>query len=544
MNTSLPPILKKSFSYFFILLMLTQAYSCKYYKVRRATGDNIAYALRIDKSKNQFIIHQNDNEVYSITGVTADSSHVSGYIKEAGIPIHYFDTRKRTKYVAGEESIIHEVHIYLRNNAPQVEIGFTKVSFNDIRKIDIIEKDTGKMVVTYVLSGIGVVAIIAIIVLLTKSSCPYVYVNDGEGFVFQGETFGGAIMSNMERDDYMPLPLLQPVNGEYQLRITNELKEKQYTDIAQLMVVNHSSDQKVLLDKYGNLQVINSPILPKSAISHAGNDLKDILATDDQRVFFFNELEINQNGVLLEFKKPRDATEAKLLFSAKNTLWFDYVYGKFVEKFGKRFDKWMNKTAKNSTEDRLEKMLANDVPLSVFVKINDRWKLVEYLPTVGPLAEREFVIPIDLSEIHNETIEVKIETGFMFWEMDYAAMDFTPNKKVQVTYLNPSSAMGTGGMDWTNALSQTDQNYMAQLRVGDVTQLQFDAMEYEPMKNQSQTVFLHTRGYYELIRNFKGKPKVKQLEKFKTPGYFSTFSKTEYLKTLGKELDEPVVIAK
>lgn len=544
MNTSLPPFLKKSFSYFFIFLMLTQAYSCKYYKVKRATGDNIGYVFKMDKSKNQFIIHQNNDEVYSITGITADSSYVSGYIKEPSIPIYYSDKRKGTKYKTYEKPIIHEVHIYLRNNAPQVEIGFTKISLNDIRKIDIIDQNTGKMVATYILSGVAIWAIIAIIVLLTKSSCPYVYVNDGDGFTFQGETFGGAIMQNMERDDYMPLPLLQPVNGEYQLRITNELKEKQYTDIAQLMVVNHSSDQKVLLDKYGNPQLINSHTLPKSATSLAGSDLQDVLAKDDQRVFFFNELEMDQNGVLLEFEKPRNVKKAKLLFSAKNTLWFDYVYGKFAEKFGKRFDKWMNKTAKLPTEDRLEKMLANDVPLSVFVKIKDQWKLVEYLPTVGPLAEREFVIPIDLSEIHDETIEVKIETGFMFWEMDYAVMDFSPNKNMEVTYLNPISAIGTGGIDWTDAVSQTDQNYMAQLKVGDVTQLHFAAVDYEPLNNESQTVFLHTRGYYELIRDFRGKPKMKELEKFKTPGYFSTFSKTEYLKTLGKELEEPVVITK
>ena len=74
--------------------------------------------------------------------------------------------------------------------------------------------------------------------------------------------------------------------------------------------------------------------------------------------------------------------------------------------------KTMNKRANVPTEERLDRMLANDVPLSIYAKVKGQWQLVDYLFTVGPLADRDFVIPIDLTDITGEFLELKIETGF------------------------------------------------------------------------------------------------------------------------------------
>jgi hypothetical protein len=54
-------------------------------------------------------------------------------------------------------------------------------------------------------------------------------------------------------------------------------------------------------------------------------------------------------------------------------------------------------------------------------------------------------------------------------------------------------------------------------------------------ENQRQSFFLHTRGYYELIRDFEGFPNLVELKKFKKNGYFSDFSRATYLKVFDRE---------
>jgi hypothetical protein len=86
-------------------------------------------------------------------------------------------------------------------------------------------------------------------------------------------------------------------------------------------------------------------------------------------------------------------------------------------------------------------------------------------------------------------------------------------------------------VDWTVALNSTDNVYMAQEVAGEVTELTFKIPP--SMDDRAMSVFLHCRGYYELIRDFTGLPNITQLNKFKTPGYFSEFSREKYLEKLG-----------
>ena len=118
----------------------------------------------------------------------------------------------------------------------------------------------------------------------------------------------------------------------------------------------------------------------------------------------------------------------------------------------------------------------------------------------------------------------------MFWELDFAGMDYSTESEYEIKVIKPSLAIGTGAMDWTTSLSKIDGNYMVQEIPGLVTEINFKAPVIP--NDQIQSVFLHTRGYYELERDFSGLPDILGLNKFKTPGYFSEFSKNEYLNVL------------
>jgi hypothetical protein len=147
--------------------------------------------------------------------------------------------------------------------------------------------------------------------------------------------------------------------------------------------------------------------------------------------------------------------------------------------------------------------------------------------TVGPLASREFVIPLDVGHLNGDDIQIKLQTGFMFWELDYTAMDFRWNTNLTSKTLQPFIAIGTGSIDWKYALKKSDNLYMAQENTGDITEIMFTVPD--AMKDRPHTPFLKVQGYYELVRDFEGLPEWTQLRKFKVPGYFSDFSKERYL---------------
>jgi hypothetical protein len=50
----------------------------------------------------------------------------------------------------------------------------------------------------------------------------------------------------------------------------------------------------------------------------------------------------------------------------------------------------------------------------------------------------------------------------------------------------------------------------------------------------TQTVFLHSSGYYKHIRNYSGSPKVAFLKSFNQPGAFSAFSRQKYAEAWNK----------
>jgi hypothetical protein len=526
---------KRKLSYFLIILILLHTTACNYYKVNKVATDDIPSIKNIGRLHKTMIVHAGE-ETFILKDIKLDSINLSGQLAKISSDEFYFNENdKNQRFKKEEKEILNEVHFYL--NTTNLQPPYAVIPLNEINEIKIIEPDSGRTVASYIFTSVGVLvgafAILLVIVALTKSSCPYVYVYDGEAYIFEGETFGGAISQNLERDDYMPLPNIKNHHGKYKIRISNELKEIQYTDLAELVVVNHQSKSDVLLDQHGNPQIILNKTAASKASSEYGQNLLSTLEKKDNNVFFFNEDNSISNAVFLTFKKPLDVNEGKLIISAKNTLWFDYIFGKFLSKFGSAYQNWMEKQSAMPREERLKKISEYHFPISIYLKKNNSWQLAEEIMTVGPLAYRDFIIPIDLKDIKNDEVEVMIKTGFMFWELDAAAMDFSEGGVTKKEIIKPIFANGTDTKDWTSSLMNVDQDYMIQSTVGEITEISYKVSPSE--SGYKQSVFLHTRGYYTLIRDFKGLPEISELNKFKNADHFSFYSKSCYLKTLENE---------
>lgn len=174
-------------------------------------------------------------------------------------------------------------------------------------------------------------------------------------------------------------------------------------------------------------------------------------------------------------------------------------------------------------------MRDNDLPLSVYLKRDGEWELLEYFVATTPLQARDLVIPLNLMTIKDAELEMKVETGFKFWELDYAAMDFTPNGQVTTTFIQPNSAMDQDKKNALTLLADADLKYVVLKKTGDYLELLYPESALTN-GGGANTFFLYTKGYSEMNARFEGAPEVNELKKLKEPGALSDFSKMEYLK--------------
>jgi hypothetical protein len=133
------------------------------------------------------------------------------------------------------------------------------------------------------------------------SSCPYLYAWDGKRFAFVTDFLGGGEMGYYmapgvwnvpDPEEYVRIPpgLLQPRDGRYELRVTNELEEVLFVDRVQLVSVAHPADVSVfptegMTSPPRPLRLIAARNLapPRSAVDDRGRDVRARLIALDQR---------------------------------------------------------------------------------------------------------------------------------------------------------------------------------------------------------------------------------------------------------------------
>ena len=155
------------------------------------------------------------------------------------------------------------------------------------------------------------------------------------------------------------------------------------------------------------------------------------------------------------------------------------------------------------------------------------WQLIEKIKTVGPMAMRDIVVPLNLENVeHDGKVKIKMETGFMFWEVDYVGIDYSKNVEINTEFLSPTTAFDHKGIDITQRLNRPDENYFTQPNIGDEAIVNFSVTPCN--QNQSQSLFLQNKGYYNYIRNYKGLPDVDYLKSFQEVNAFTQFSENAY----------------
>ncbi|MEO7443949.1 MAG: hypothetical protein ABIT96_08220 [Ferruginibacter sp.] len=450
--------------------------------------------------------------------------------------------RKYNKSVEGnEEAVLNEVHLFM-NPDTTTSYGSYTLDLTKLSKIEIIEKDAKRTSSNHVITAIGVTAgvlLLAVIVIAaTKSSCPFVSAYDGKEFSLQGEIYGGAIYPQLARHDYLPLRM-QPMNdGSLQLKITNELKERQYTDIADLWVITHDKNMEVLADENGNLYSISKPVAPIKVLLNNKTDLTSTLASagDGTMIIMDDTATINAgNEVYMKFNKPTNAAQGKLMLNLKNSYFLDLLYGEIAKGFGKYYNTYVVQQRSKPVNELMKWTKEQQIPLVVSVKTATGWKQVADITTIGPLATRSIIVPIELPANTEPFTEIRLSSGFMFWEIDQAAMEYSTEQNFTVEKLKVVSAIDEAGINVTDRLQKEDGIYLSQPKIGSSATLVYNPSNLTD-DNKTRSYILHAKGYYEHVRSYNTKPDVAFLKQFKKSNAFPLYGLSVYKKMYAQQL--------
>lgn len=394
-----------------------------------------------------------------------------------------------------------------------------------IVKAEFDEPRQGAVAANVFLGLLGFVVLISAVALATKKSCPFVYAYDSTSTRLEGEIYSGAIYPPIERDDYLYLPHLRDVDGQYRLRLTNEVREIQHTNLAELWVIDHPEGVRTFVDKYGHIHSSANPVAPASAVSLEGEDALWLLRHEDGRPY---DSRIRKDGALvdgliLRFPCPEGAQRAKLLIRAKNSFWLDYTLSAFYAHFGNTYDAWVEQQKTAEAEKLLTWSREQHLPLAVHVRRENDWKPQDYFNIAGPLAMRYDVLALPVHPTPDGYVEVKLEFGRHFWEVDWVAIDFGSDLALKRTVVPLQEAHDGDGTSVRSALMRTDDQYHSMESIGDKAELVFAVPEKGDDLHRS--VFLHSRGHYEILYTPTGAPDLPFVAGFRKPGRFTEFAR-------------------
>jgi len=343
-----------------------------------------------------------------------------------------------------------------------------------------------------------------------SGSCPFVYTYDGNHYHFESETFAGAVFKGAERRSYDDLKWVKPVDGKYLMMLTNERPETEYTNEIKLHVVdidtgsnNTGGGCAIVTDETGNIHTIIHPITPLTCIDFNGkNEIATITKSDtciwESNVAsksFANDSEF-QDGLIVEFSKPENAKQMKLIVNGGNTTLGSYAFKQLFKLEGDNILRWYQTLETDTSEaNRFRHFMNTAGRLHISVWNGVKWIEQTSLADVGPRIMKDQLGVLDISEIKGPTVKVKLESATDLWRIDKIYADFSLDLPFNTKTLMPIEASDKHNINVLPMLRETDSLYYVSLP-GDSVRLCFSEIPSVP--GMQRYYVLETGGYYHL----------------------------------------------
>ena len=209
------------------------------------------------------------------------------------------------------------------------------------------------------------------------------------------------------------------------------------------------------------------------------------------------------------------------MVNAKNSTWSAYLYQKFMGLYGASSAALIQKKDKADAKKLLECELDQSIPMSVYVKEDKNWKFVDFFYTSGREISRDMIMEINLDNFKNvDHIQVKLETTYMFWDLDFVGMDFSEDLPYETAYIAANNQYKSGS---SSAVAERHED--GNIHLSDKEQLNLDFKVNPIFKpNTITSYFLVGQGYYHDNTPYEGKANLEKLASFSKKGAFDRFS--------------------
>ena len=151
------------------------------------------------------------------------------------------------------------------------------------------------------------------------------------------------------------------------------------------------------------------------------------------------------------------------------------------------------------------------------------------------MAFKDDVLKVPLKGNDSEPLKLKLEFGAFLWEIDYVAVDYSADQKLTTNIVPVKTAITEENKDVAGLLKQDDANYYTQPLTTNQAVVTFDLPQ---LANQSRTIILHTKGWYQILHNPEGEMDMQRLLKLKAPGGFNQFVNDE-IESMEKRVSQP-----
>ena len=229
-------------------------------------------------------------------------------------------------------------------NAPSEAASIDSVSVNliDVSRVAVWQADDHWRS-CFIILGVtaAIFAILFIVAMATKESCPIVYVEGEGGYQLVGEAYAGAVFRSIQRPDLLPLPQLP--TGHASLILANEARETQYTDLIELVVADHAPGTRAVSTEDQEIMLVSDAAPPLRAVDFQDEDVTTQVTTSDDDVW---QTDLSQfvdaaappllESLVATFPRPRAGERPVLELVVANTYYYDVVFGRFFALMGGR----------------------------------------------------------------------------------------------------------------------------------------------------------------------------------------------------------------
>jgi hypothetical protein len=539
-----------------------------YYLVNSSRHIDSSTLLKLIDAQKYFIVHDN----YHKTEFAISNLKVSNEILEADSgPLLSEHTSflnptrpDHNRYPVNFQDIaLNEVHLY--SQIPINDSGHLSIPLKNFDRIDVYQPDKKSTNKSTVGSIVGITlttaAVVGVIVAIadapktdpnpqpqTVNCSPQVYLTDNDHTELQGTLYSGALYASLERTDYLPIHVPQPDGNKLQLTVQGKKEEDIFVHGIHLMQVTHNDKEQALIDRKGQILIYHDPVSPEKAdIGGHASAGQEILARDGKYYSFTNHPKgENSSDIILDFKKPKGISTGKLIINAKNSRWSYYLFSQFKSLYGDSYPGLLLRKDKADPKKVLQCELDQSLPLLVSVKDKSGWKFVDYFPTSGNTRDRDLIMNMDLSEFSSsDHIQIRLQTTFMFWDLDYAGMDFSQENSYQIAIL-PVSKQFTENPGTDPAIRFPDDHSSVEINGGEQLRMEF-TIQSKAGNGLKNSYFLEGTGYYHDNTAFEGKPRYAELIRFTGKGAFDKYSREKFaslVKNLRDQSKTEIVSAK